>query len=298
MELIEKISSEITQLQNNLFNPLYLLAFFVIITLMYGALKINTKVFEYLQNRQMEDRDYTKLEIKKLENKRILIMLTIVFVALFLLIKNFSVLTSILSIMSFMIMMSAKDQVSNIIIGISIKLPFLNTTIQEGQIIKLKNIGKSPLKILKVKIFKTLLLDLNTEEIISIQNTDLISNIIYHSPVKEFDIVSYEYIIDAEMFPVNEKPLTVYLSQITAEELATAKQTENSNKIHYDLKKIVGYIKHEYEYYPSIKNNLKIKYEFIDSKQIRVEIKMKRFFYEYKNYNEEYMKIYQELINS
>lgn len=286
MELIEKISSEIALLQSNLFNPLYLLAFFIIISLMYGALKINSKVFEYLQKRQIEDKDFTKLEIKKLENKKTLITFTIIFIALFLLIKNFSVLTSILSIMSFMIMMSAKDQVSNFIIGLSIKIPFLNTSIKEGQIIRLKNVGKNSLKILKVKIFKTLLLDLNTEEIISIQNIDLITNIVFHSPVREFDIISYEYIIDISSFPLNEDPLKKYLAQVTMEELG-----------HSDLKKIAGYIKHEYEYFPSIKNNLKIKYEFIDSKQIRVEVKMKRFFYEYKNYNEEYMKIYQKLVS-
>lgn len=282
METIKKIINDLNIFNAELLDLSYLITFSILIGLTYLLIILNTKIFKKLQEKQTEEKALTKLEIKRLQTNQILIGIAIFIIFFIVLMKNFSIFMSILSIMSFMIIMSAKEQVSNIIVGLSMKIPFIKTTMNEGQIIRLKSINNDPFKILKIKLFKTLILDMNTEEIISIQNTDLISQNVYHNPVKEFDIINYEYIICSEQFPVNESKIKEYLMELSKNEVIEFS----------DLRKMVGYIKYEYEYFPSLKNNLNIKYTFLNSKEIKVEIETKRFNYNYQNYNKEYVLIY------
>lgn len=286
METIKKIFADLYKFNENIFGLEYLIIFASITMALFVFLKLNSKVFDYLQKKNKETQEITELEIQKLKNKQKLITLFILIVFALIFTKNFSILMSVLSIMSIMILMSAKEQVSNIIVGIVIKMPFFNTSLKEGETIHVLDLNKHPFKILKVKIFKTFLLDLNTEEVISIQNTDLISNAVFHNPVTVFDVIQFEYILDSGSFFNNEEKVGEYIKKITAEE------TIDYN----ELKKMIGYVKHQYEYFPSIKNNFKIHYEFIDSKQVRVTVKMKRFGYNYKNYNKEYVEIYKKLV--
>lgn len=281
MEFITKLIILITNLNLQLFNNIILILIVIVVFIL--SLKINNKFFSYLQNKKKEDNELTTLEVKKIKSRQIIIVVFLILMFGAILVNNFNNFISLFSIFSFMIIIAMKEQVSNIIIGLLIKIPYINTAIKEKEIIIYNTINY---KILKVKLFKTFLLNLKNEEILSLPNSELINNSVIHNPIKTFETIKFEYILPLKKWNkdniiIEEKIETIIMDII-----------KNDIKDFNTLKKNVGKIKYHYDFFPNIKENYSIEYVFLNKNEISIIVNIKRFNYNFKDYNCDFKKIY------
>ena len=266
------------------FNHLILIIQIIIGTIAFIIL-IN-KYFDYLQKQKIEDREYTELIVKKLRIKRIALIVATLLVSAIILHNNFNNFLTMLSLFSIGIILATHGQIQNILVGILMKMELIGTAIKEGHIIRIQGHANN-LKVLKIRIFKTYLLDLSSEEVISLQNTDLITKQTSHEPVKGLEAIEYILITKAENMEGLTKRIEGYFKEkIKKEELDFE-----------SLRDQIGVIKFKYNFFPKIKTRIRIKYHFIDKDNIEVKVLVKRVNYEYRKYNQEFEDLIVNVLN-
>jgi len=281
---MNKIEEFIKILQNinlDIFHNIFYI--FILMFLTFFSFKINNLIFDYLKKKKSDNNSLTSLELKKLKNKKIISIIFLLIIIGIITINDFNNFISLFTIFSFMLIIAMKEQVSNIILGLSMKFTSF-TAINENDYIKIEN---EDFKIVKIKLFKTYLLNLKEQTIKSIPNSKLISEDIEHNALKNYNNVKFVYIFDKKILEIDLIDVEKYLK------MELKKDFINIEK----LKKEVGEVKFKYGCFPAIKENYNIEYKFINNNDIELTISIKRFEYDLKNYNFEYKKIYNIITN-
>lgn len=190
-----------------------------------------------------------KQEYTKVKFKRIVIAVYVVFSIIFFIFDNLAYLMTTLSIISILLALGIRDMLSDMLVGILLRFRMLSFA--QNVIIKmeLKDNIESSFKIKKIGLFKIILFQIDTSEIHSIKNTNLI--------LKNFKIQPMDKLQNIDMcfkIPFNEN-IEELEEQIKKEIMDEIK---NNQKDYFkfnakEFREAFPLVKSEYSFIPKIK---------------------------------------------
>lgn len=194
---------------------------------------------------------------------------------------NLNLVLPLLSALAVISILSLKEQLNNIFLGILFKST-ISTTIYEGMMFYFRDKPNEVCKICKVNLFKTIYKNDRTGRLHSIENKFLNESNILHKVLRNLDYVEYKYIIksdyDIEKYiEINKVLLEKYILSIN----------EDYNK---DLKENIFDLKFKFNSAPYLKPFYMINLEYKNKDEIQILIELTTYDYDYDNYLEDYLK--------
>lgn len=194
---------------------------------------------------------------------------------------NLNLVLPLLSALAVISILSLKEQLNNIFLGVLFKST-ISTTIYEGMMFYFRDKPNEVCKICKVNLFKTIYKNDRTGRLHSIENKFLNESNILHKVLRSLDYVEYKYIIksdyDIEKYiEINKMLLEKYILSIN----------EDYNK---DLKENIFDLKFKFNSAPYLKPFYTINLEYKNKDEIQILIELTTYNYDYDNYLEDYLK--------
>lgn len=199
---------------------------------------------------------------------------------LYLMKDNLAIILPILSAVTIIFILSLKEQLNNIFLGILYKSS-ITTTIYEGMLFYFKEHPNDICKIVKVNLFKSIYKNERTGRLHSIENKNLNNENLMHKVLDDLDYVEFSYILKYD------DDIEKYISK-TKEKLDDYLSGINFNLS--NLKNNIFQIKMKYNSAPYLKPFYDINLSYKSKDEIIVVISLTTYNYNYDDYLEDFLK--------